>query len=160
MLRKTVFVLLLTTFVADTRSQGQTNRLLSLSECIQLAVLHNYDVQIERLTPEIARYNLAGSYGAYEPSFNASAGERFLNQPGTFDPKKSGVDAPYELTTDSLGLGITGLLPSGLSYDAEATASFLSARTDFSLSPKDAVLFPPNGIRDTNQYFSITAVTL
>src|SRR5438876_10303872 len=160
MLRKTVFVLLLTTFVADTRSQGQTNRLLSLSECIQLAVLHNYDVQIERLAPEIARYNLDGAYGAYEPSFNASAGERFLNQPGTFDPKKSGVDAPYELTTDSLGLGITGLLPSGLTYDAEATASFLSARTDFSLSPKDAVLFPPNGIRDTNQYFSITAITL
>ncbi len=116
--------------------------------------------QIERLTPEIARYNLDGSYGAYEPSFNASAGERFLNQPGTFDPKKSGVDAPYELTTDSLGLGIAGLLPSGLSFDAEATASFLSARTDFSLSPKDAVLFPPNCIRDTNQYFSITAVTL
>src|SRR5437879_2810604 len=160
MLRKTVFILLLTTFVADTRSEGQTNRLLSLSECIQLALLHNYDVQIERLAPEIARYNLDGAYGAYEPSFNASAGERFINQPATFDPKKPGIDAPYELTTDSLGLGITGLLPTGLSYDAGGTASYLSARTDFSPSPKDAVLLPPNGIRDTNQYFSVSAVTL
>ena len=160
MLRKIGLTLLLLALAAGARSEDQTPRLLSLSDCIQMALQHNYDVQIERLTPEIARYNLDGSYGAYEPSFNASAGERFLNQPGTFDPKKSGVDAPYELTTDSLGLGIAGLLPSGLSFDAEATASFLSARTDFSLSPKDAVLFPPNGVRDTNQYFSITAVTL
>src|SRR2546430_16311162 len=110
MLRRTVFILLLTTFVADTRSESQTNRVLSLSECIQQALLHNYDVQIERFTPEIAQYNLEGSYGAYEPTFNASAGERFIDQPATFDPKKPGIDLPYELTTDSLGLGIRGLL--------------------------------------------------
>jgi len=153
----TVFLMALT---AGAQSADQTPRLLSLSECIQQALLHNYDVQIERFTPEIARYNLEGSYGAYEPTFNASAGERFIDQPATFDPKKPGIDLPYELTTDSLGLGIRGLLPTGLSYDAGATANYLSARTDFALSPKDAVSFPPMGIRDTNQYYSVTAITL
>ena len=160
MSRKTGLTLLLLALAAGARSEDQTPRLLSLSDCIQMALLHNYDVQIERFAPEIARYNLDGAYGAYEPTFNASAGQRFISQPGTFDVKKPGIDSPYELTTDSLGLGVTGLLPTGLSYDAEGLASFLSGRTDFSLSPKDAVLFPPNGIRDTNQYFSVTAVTL
>src|SRR2546430_17357296 len=125
MLRKTVFILLLTTFVADTRSEGQTNRLLSLSECIQLALLHNYDVQIERFAPEIARFNLDGSYGAYQPSFNASAVQRFINQAATFDPKKLGIDTPYELSTDELGLVITVLLTTGLCYDVCDTASLL-----------------------------------
>ena len=160
MSRKIGLTLFLLALAAGARSEDQTSRLLSLSDCIQMALLHNYDVQIERFAPEIARYNLDGAYGAYEPTFNASAGQRFISQPGTFDAKKSGIDSPYELTTDSLGLGVTGLLPTGLSYDAEGLASHLSARTDFSLSPKDAVLFPPNGIRDTNQYFSVTAVTL
>src|SRR3989454_2804458 len=160
MLRKIGLTLLLLELAAGARSEDQTPRLLSLSDCIQMALQHNYDVQIERLAPEIARYNLDGAYGAYEPSFNASAGERLINQPATFDPKKPGIDAPYELTTDSLGLGITGLLPTGLNYDAGGNASYLSARTDFSPSPKDAVLFPPNGIRDTNQYFSVSAITL
>ena len=160
MSRKTGLTLLLLALAAGARSEDQTPRLLSLSDCIQMALLHNYDVQIERFAPEIARYNLDGAYGAYEPTFNASAGQRFISQPGTFDVKKPGIDSPYELTTDSLGLGVTGLLPTGLSYDVEGLASFLSGRTDFSLSPKDAVLFPPNGIRDTNQYFSVTAVTL
>src|SRR6266567_218498 len=129
------FTVFLVALELGAQSADRTPRLLSLSECIQQALLHNYDVQIERLAPEIARYNLEGSYGAYEPFFNANAGEQFLNQPGTFDPKKSGIDFPYELTTDSLGLGIKGLLPTGLSYDAGATANYLRDRTDFSLSP-------------------------
>ena len=160
MLRKIGFSLLLTALAAAARSEAQTNRLLSLRDCIQLALQHNYDVQIERLTPEIARYSLKASYGAYEPLFNASAGQRFINQPSTFDPKKTGIDAPYELTTDTLGLGIQGLLPTGLTYDTGGSANYLNAKTDFALSPKDAVLFPPNGIRDTNQYFSVAAITL
>src|SRR5438094_2024061 len=160
MLRKIGFSLLLTALAAAARSEAQTNRLLSLRDCIQLALQHNYDVQIERLTPEIARYTLEASLGAYEPLFNARAGQQFINQPSTFDAKKPGIDAPYELTTDTLGLGINGILPTGTSYDAGGTANYLNGRTDFSLSPKDAVLFPPNGIRDTNQYFSVAAITL
>ena len=160
MLRKIGFSLFIMALTAAARSEAQTNRLLSLRDCIQLALQHNYDVQIERLTPEIARYRLQASYGVYEPSFNANAGQRFVNQPATFDPKKSGIDSPYELTTDTLGLGIQGLLPTGLTYDTGGSANYLNAKTDFALSPKDAVLFPPNGIRDTNQYFSVAAVTL
>ena len=52
MLRKIGFSLLLTALAAAARSEAQTNRLLSLRDCIQLALQHNYDVQIERLTPE------------------------------------------------------------------------------------------------------------
>src|SRR5216684_2515011 len=87
-------------FIADATAEDRTARFFSLNECIQLALQHNYDIQIERYSSEIARYNLNGSYGAYEPFFNFSAGERFLSQPSGFDPKKPGVDFPYELTTD------------------------------------------------------------
>jgi outer membrane protein TolC len=160
MLRLIVFVLSLAMFAGRAQSEDQITRFLSLSDCIQMALRHNYDVQIERYSPEITRYNLEGSYGAYEPFFNFSAGEQFLNQPGGVDLKKSGVDFPYELTTDSFGMGVTGLLPTGLSYGAQANANYLGARTDFNLVPGTAAGFPPDGIRLTNQYVSVAAITL
>ena len=34
-----------------------------------MALQNNYDVQIARYNPEIARFNLEGSYAVYEPAF-------------------------------------------------------------------------------------------
>src|SRR5580765_6335364 len=52
-------------------SQGQlTNqntRVLSLKECIELALDHNLDIQVARYSPQLARYRLQSSYGAFDP---------------------------------------------------------------------------------------------
>ena len=135
-------------------------RPLSLDECIQLALRNNYDIQIERLNPEIARYNLFGADGAYEPVFTFRAGEQLLTVPGGIDPKKSGIDSPYELTTDSVGMGVSGVLPTGLQYGVQATSSRLKELTDFRSVPGSLFFYPPGGIRNTNQYTSSAAITL
>ncbi|HTH49185.1 MAG TPA: TolC family protein [Candidatus Limnocylindria bacterium] len=152
--------LLLTAGWMGSCSEPATARPLSLDECIQLALKQNYDLQIERLNPEIARYNLSGADGAYEPVFNFSAGQQLLTVPGGVDPKKTGLDSPYELTTDSVGMGISGLLPTGLQYGIQANANRLKEVTDFSAQPGFILLFPPNGIRNTNQYTASAAITL
>lgn len=145
---------------AGAQSTQPTPRALSLRECIDLALRHNLDVQIERYGPDIERFYLKGAYGAYEPVFNFRAERMFLDQPGSFDPKKSGVDFPYELTTDSVGPGLSGRLPSGLTYDLTARSDFFDARTDFSSDPARLNDFPPRGIRYTNQYFATAGITL
>lgn len=155
-----IFLLAFLTSLSLARSADLATRGLTLNQCVQLALQHNYDIQIERLTPTIARFDLSGSYGVYEPSFNFSAGDRFLNQPSGFDAKKSGIDFPYELTTDSVGAGISGRLPTGLSYDFQANSSYQQALTDFNLLPTTAGLFRPDGIRHTNQFSATAGITL
>jgi HAE1 family hydrophobic/amphiphilic exporter-1 len=59
------------------RAQAQTNassqvRTLSLQDCIQMALRHNLDLQIDRYNPQIALFTLKAAYGAYDPVFSLS----------------------------------------------------------------------------------------
>src|SRR5688500_4917925 len=54
--------------VGATYAQANDLRPMTLQECVQLAIKYNFDVQIRRIDPEIARFNLAGSYAYYVPS--------------------------------------------------------------------------------------------
>src|ERR1700680_345502 len=82
---------------AQTTNSQASARALSLQDCIDLALRRNLDLQIERLSADIARYNLNGSYGAYAPYFSFQVRHEFASEPGNLDPKKSGSDFPYEL---------------------------------------------------------------
>lgn len=135
-------------------------RPLSLRECIELALEHNLDVQIERYGPEIARFNLRGAYGAYEPVFSFQAVRDFLEHPAKFDPDNFNPDYPFEATTDTVSAGFLGQLPSGLTYELGGRSDFTSADTDFSLDPDRAAVFPPNGVRHFDQYLVHAALTL
>lgn len=75
------------------------------------------DLKIERLSGKIAQYRLDESRGVYDPVFKMSATRDYLDQPGMFDRKKLEGDAPYELTSDIFSGGISGKLPTGLTYD-------------------------------------------
>jgi outer membrane protein TolC len=145
---------------AGAQSPDPAPRPLSLRECIELALQHNLDVQIERYGPELARWTLHGSYGAYDPVFNVSATHHSLKSPALFAPRKFNPDFPYDLTTDSVGAGFLGVLPSGLSYELSGRSDFLDAATDFKLDPDTARFFLPDGIRRTNQYFLSAGITL
>jgi outer membrane protein TolC len=97
---------------------GDTNRIkseLSLAACIQTALEHNLDIKIERYNPSIARYNLNLAYAAYEPSLSGGGVHNFNLSPGGIDPQ----NRPFPGTStesESINAGISGLLPSGLSY--------------------------------------------
>src|SRR5579859_475096 len=72
---------------AGTLAMAQTNstnavRQLSLQDCIQLALQHNLDLQIDRYNPAIALFTLKGDYGAYDPSLTLS-GQHDHNEAGS-----------------------------------------------------------------------------
>ena len=101
---------------ASAQTTDSITNSLTLEECIQTALQHNFDVQIKRYNPEIARYNLNSSYGGYDPTFSFSGEHDYSLSPG-------GIDAqgrPFGGTsseTDRLSTGLRGLLPWGLTYD-------------------------------------------
>ncbi len=141
-----------------TNSRAST-RLLSLRECFDLALSRNLDLEIEHLNSDIAGYNLSGAYGVYVPSVSFRAQHDFLSEPGDFDPKKNGVDFPYEMQNDILEPGLRGKLPIGLSYGLDAYTREDNARTDLSSDPNSLRLLP-GGIRNTNNYFSEARINL
>src|SRR5512140_3919839 len=87
------------------RASAQTNspavRTVSLQECIRLALQHNLDLQIERLGPQIARFNLSGGYGYYDPELKFATRQEYLDEPTKLDPKKPNPDFGYQMTTDA-----------------------------------------------------------
>jgi outer membrane protein TolC len=144
--------------------RGQTNsfnartRFLSLHECIEVALARNLDLQIEHLKADIAADYLSESYGVYVPIFTTGARHDFISQSGDFDPKKSGVDFPYELDSDTFTSSLAGRLPFGLSYNLNGDAGEKTARTDFNFNTNTASGFF-FGVRQTNDFFAQAGLT-
>jgi outer membrane protein len=92
---------------------------VTLPEVIALALRNNYDIQFARLNPDIARYNLEGAYGIYDPVFNFGYEYSFRSQPGGFD-EQGRVIPSREVSGDSWGDAgalISGYAPTGLRYN-------------------------------------------
>jgi outer membrane protein TolC len=154
-------MLLAVVLASPLMAAGQSNppgtriRLLSLKECIEMALSRNLDLQIQRASADIAQFNLDGSYGVYIPQFSFSARHDYVSQPGDFDVDKENPHFPYQLRTDTAGPMLTGELPIGLSYDFKALAGRKDATSDFSSDPNAS---PPT--RRTNNFFAATDLTL
>lgn len=105
-------------FVCTTQAQTETNKVrpLALEEALQLAVQHNLDVQIERINPRIAQFNLTGVYD-YDPVFSVQADRRFISSPGGFSQTTQAPTLANETYNDSLTPELSGRLPTGLTYD-------------------------------------------
>ena len=54
---------------------------VTLNVCIQMALVRNLDIQIQRFGPDIAEFNLGGLYGAYDPVLSAGIARVFNSQP-------------------------------------------------------------------------------
>jgi outer membrane protein TolC len=128
-------------------------RSLSLRDCIDMALTRNLDLQIQRLTKDVAGFNYSAAYGAYAPTFSFEARNDFVSQPGNFDPQKSNPDFPYELESGLLSSSLSGSTPIGLDYSLGAYTRLDDARTDFRG-------IPSGSIRETNNYFSEAKLTL
>lgn len=96
----------------------QAARQLSLQDCIQLALQHNLDLQIDRYNPEIALFNLRGDYGVYDPSFNLS-GQHDHNEAGS-QLLAGGFGIPGSISDDnSFSGGLSGVTPLGTTYSLQ-----------------------------------------
>lgn len=143
----------------QTTTPQPNTRSLSLQECIDLALSHNLDLQIEHLSADIAGFQLSRSYGAYDPAFSFKARHDFVSEPADFDPRKFAPYFPEEASEDIFGSGLSGQVPFGLSYDLSARTDYSDVRTDFRSNPGDALFFP-GGIRDTNNNFADLGLTV
>jgi outer membrane protein TolC len=108
-------------FAAVFTTTAQTNlnvaaREMSLQDCIQMALSHNFDVQIERFDPQASLYNLRADYSGYDPIFNFSGKHSFnvatTNQTPTTTTR-----------SDSFNSDIGGTAPWGLQYDFSGNAA-------------------------------------
>jgi outer membrane protein len=99
-------------------AQTRKTRVLTLEECIRLALEHNLDIQIQRFNPLVNQYNLSLSYGVYEPVFTFTASHLYQDPAGT-TVLNSGTNnvASDVYEQNSYTPQIKGTLPTGMTYD-------------------------------------------
>jgi outer membrane protein TolC len=97
-------------------AEAPPGREISLGECLQTALSQNREIQIERINPRVAQLTLEASYGAYDPFLFADNRWESLADSGGFDPADFSRDAIYEADSEVSRFGLTGLLPTGLTY--------------------------------------------
>jgi outer membrane protein TolC len=137
---------------AATNAPG-TVRQMSLQDCVMEALRHNLDIQIDRYNPDIALFNLQGSYGGYDPTFNFSgqrdhneAGSRLLTGGFTIPGSKSDADV--------FSSSFNGATPWGMTYSLQGNASDTFGKS-FALATNNALL--ANGFESTVGSASINA---
>ncbi|MDB6064459.1 MAG: Outer rane efflux protein [Pedosphaera sp.] len=110
------------------QQQVRKTRVLSLEECIALALRNNLDIQIQRYNPVINQYALDITYSGYEPIASFAASKSYNDRPGGFNPQ-TGLPFPANLTeANSYTPDIKGVLPTGLTYDLNGNWSRNSQR--------------------------------
>ncbi len=107
------FCAVLSAVAADTNAVAP--HAMTLQECIQSALQHNFDVQIERYEPQISLYNLNAAYGGFDPTFNFSGQHDYNVSPGGFTSQQIPIPATTS-KSDSFNSSLGGVLPEGLQY--------------------------------------------
>lgn len=131
--------LLLITLVLATHSipgqvaPGASDATYSLHKCVEMALLNNRALQIERINPRIAQATLSASFGYYDPLLFSQVDRENSTDTGGFDPADFSRDAIYEARSEVVRSGLSGFLPSGMNYNitadyahSEGTRNFLN----------------------------------
>jgi outer membrane protein TolC len=134
LLNLTWIVFVCSTLAAQAQAQAQapvtdiinTNKVplpLSLDECLRRALVQNLTLQLNRTTPEIARYVLSGAYGYYDPNFAGRAGSSYVESPGGFNEIINDTVPGAQRTRNDFDLGFNGVLPTGTRYSLDGNIS-------------------------------------
>jgi outer membrane protein TolC len=99
---------------AQAQAPAGKSRPLSLKDCIQIALEHNLDLQIERFNPQASMYNLNGYYSYYDPLFTQDISHSFNSSPGGIDSR--GVVTSSEQAADRFNTALSGRTPIGMTY--------------------------------------------
>jgi len=105
--------------VTNTMAPTAPPRQMSLDDCIQEALQHNLDVQIERYAPQISLYTLRSGYGGYDPTFDFTA----THQRNDTGPEfQNGLPVPASTSDqNTFTPDLSGSLPWGMTYDFNGT---------------------------------------
>jgi len=95
---------------------ADASRAMSLADCIQEALAHNLDLQIERYNPQISLYNLDAAYSGYDPTLNFSA---------VHSRSESGAEGTPTSTSDgnTFTSSLNGGTPWGMTYGLSANVA-------------------------------------
>src|ERR1039457_5762095 len=85
---------------AQTTNSPANQRSLSLGECIDLALNRNLELQIERLTVEMAGDVLNSAHAVYAPNDIMGATHSYVTDLRTYDERKFNSYFPAEITSD------------------------------------------------------------
>jgi outer membrane protein len=106
--------------MAPTNAATNT-RSLSLQDCVQMALEHNLDLQINRYNPQIARFALNAAYSGYDPTLflqgfhgHSEVGPRFTSDGGLILGSKT--------DDNNFNASLGGLLPWGTTYKLQGNA--------------------------------------
>jgi outer membrane protein len=116
-----VFFLAVLTVAAQTNTDAGATRAMSLQDCVQEALQHNLDLQIQRYNPQISLYSLNANYGGYDPTFNFS-GTHAYNDSGTEFQNGQHV-AGSDYNEDSFSSSFNGSTPWGMTYELGGNVS-------------------------------------
>jgi outer membrane protein len=106
---------------AQTNLNADATRAMSLQDCIQEALAHNLDLQIQRFNPQISLYNLHANYGSYDPTFNFSGRHVYNLSSGSFQNNQRVSGSEYN--ADIFSSGFSGTLPWGTIYNLAGNIS-------------------------------------
>jgi outer membrane protein len=110
----TVLILAAWTSFAQTNATSAV-REMSLADCIQEAMQHNLDMQVQRYNPQISLYNLNANYGGYDPTFNFSGTHNYNDSGGSFQDGQHIAGSVYN--ADNFSSSFNGTLPWGTIYN-------------------------------------------
>ena len=106
-------------------------RNMSLQDCLQLALAHNLDLQINRYNPAIALYALNAAYAGYDPSLFLSGQHNHTQTGGRYSPT-TGLIAGSDTEGNSYSGSLSGLLPLGTTYSLLANGANTFGNTTLS----------------------------
>ncbi|MCL5098427.1 MAG: TolC family protein, partial [Candidatus Omnitrophica bacterium] len=73
-------------------------------------------MQIERINPVIAGYNVGMAYAGYDPTLNVSGNHSFSLSPGSFNQQVQTIIPGVSVDANSYNASLNGLAPMGLNY--------------------------------------------
>ena len=114
----------MTNLVAETNAMtsmpAKPTKSMSLTDCVQEVLQYNLGLQIARISPQVALFDLRADYGVYDPTFSASAGYSYTKTRGNLDT--NGVRSVSDVfETETVSSGVGGYLPWGMTYDLSGT---------------------------------------
>lgn len=98
-------------------------RVITMDECLKLALEKNLDIRIQRVSPELDQLAIGIAKGAYDPSFRFSAVSSYSESPASL-VQGTTIGAPQStVSASSFSADIAGSLPTGLTYDLNGPLS-------------------------------------
>ncbi|HLX68737.1 MAG TPA: TolC family protein, partial [Verrucomicrobiae bacterium] len=122
---------------ADTNAPANI-RMLSLQDCIELALKHNLELQVDRYNPAISLYTLKAAYGGYDPTLFLSGSHEHNNLGEQLFGNGLLGGSTEDVT--SFDTRVSGTSPIGTTYSIEGQV----AGTDQFLTSTNGTSFNPN----------------